>query len=509
MKSNDCEWGCSLIEPIHGLSFQTLFDSMAEAMILVEEGGHIVLANPAAQELFSYSEEDICKLTVEALIPTCYRENHQIYRNSYNQKPDKRSMSAGKELPILKSNGSELKVDISLIPLKTTEKLYILTTFHPSDRRRAAEEAYITSEERLKLATQAADLAIFDFDSNRNVLHWDDGMKILWGAESNELVSNKRFTTVIHPDDRKSRQSALDNAIDPKSDGEYSSVYRVINPVDGSERWVSAIGRMHFEDGLATRLVGVAKNITEQKLIEKKLQEQRNETEMIIKQQVAAQTISAIAHEINQPLTAISAYSEVAIRAMKGSDIYPDNLKRALEGCVHQAQRAGSSLHELLSFLHKNEVIIEQFNINRTVKDALSIAKADGYGEFQLDLQLEKDMPSVLGNRIQIQKVIVNLIRNAVEAMHGAGIEYAKIKVKVQTNKNKNMAHIFVKDSGPGINIEMQKHIFDPFFTTKPTGIGMGLAISRGLVEASGGELWYETNSDKGVTFHFTLPFAT
>ena len=96
MKSNECEWGCSLIEPIHGLSFQSLFDSMAEAMILVEEGGHIVLANPAAQELFSYSEEDICKLTVEALIPTCYRENHQIYRNSYNQKPDKRSMSAGK-----------------------------------------------------------------------------------------------------------------------------------------------------------------------------------------------------------------------------------------------------------------------------------------------------------------------------------------------------------------------------------------------------------------------------
>jgi two-component system sensor kinase FixL len=497
-----------LTKQISGLSFQTLFDAVADAMILVNESGYIVLANPAANKLFGYSSEDICSLKVEALMPAGYREHHQIHRNAYNRKPEKRIMSDGRALTILKSDGLELKVDISLTPLDADGQRCTLVTFCLADRRRAAEDAFRISEERLKLATQAADLAIFDFDSNHNVLHWDDGMMALWGAESTESVSNKRFSTVIHPDDRQSRQSALEYAVDPSSNGEYSSEYRVINPSNNAELWVSAVGRMHYEDGRATRLVGVARDITEQKMFAEQLQKQRSETEIVFKQQVAAQTISAIAHEINQPLTAISAYSEVALRAMKNNDIYPENLKRALEGCVHQAQRAGNSLHELLAFLHKGELITEQFDINQTIKEALNVAKDDGYGGFQPELQLELHMPNIVGNRIQIQKVIVNLIRNAVEAMRIAGVEDSKVLIKAQADKIMNIAHILVNDSGPGLDFEMQKRIFEPFFTTKPTGIGMGLAISRALIEANGGELWFEPNSIKGAIFHFTLPFA-
>jgi signal transduction histidine kinase len=266
---------------------------------------------------------------------------------------------------------------------------------------------------------------------------------------------------------------------------------------------------MHFENGHATQLIGVAKNISDQKIFEKKQQEQRNENEVIFKQQVAAQTISAIAHEINQPLSAISAYSEVALRAMNGSDIYPDNLKRALEGCFHQAQRAGKSLHELIEFLHKTDLVSEPFDINEVIKEALNIAKDDGFGGFHLELQLEKDMPSVIANSVQIKKVIVNLIRNAVEAMRATGIENSKITVTVQTNKGINMAHISVKDCGPGLDLDKQNSIFKPFFTTKPSGIGMGLTISRALIEANSGELWFESNPDEGAIFHFTLPIAT
>jgi signal transduction histidine kinase len=93
--------------------------------------------------------------------------------------------------------------------------------------------------------------------------------------------------------------------------------------------------------------------------------------------------------------------------------------------------------------------------------------------------------------------------------MRAAGIEDSKITVIVQTNKSMNMAHISVKDRGPGLDLEIQKNIFKPFFTTKPTGIGMGLSVSRALIEANSGELWFEPNSNEGATFHFTLPIAT
>lgn len=159
-------------------------------------------------------------------------------------------------------------------------------------------------------------------------------MRKLWGGHSDKAVSYEEFTAVIHPQDRAARRAAVDYALDPASNGEYKVEYRVIHPTSGVERWISSIGHVHFEVGRATRLVGVAQDVTEKINFQKKLQAQRDETENIFKQQVAARTASAIAHELNQPLAAISAYSEVALHALHNKANYPDNLKRALEGCV-------------------------------------------------------------------------------------------------------------------------------------------------------------------------------
>ena len=371
-----------------------------------------------------------------------------------------------------------------------------------------AEHALRASEERLQLAKQAANLGIFDLDPKKMVFNYDEKMLELWGGKADKAISYEEFVAAINPEDRAARQLEFDRCFDPAGNGEYNTEYRITNPNDGIERWVSVVGKMQFEDGLPTRLIGIVRDITEKNMQEKTLQAQRAETQSVYKQQVAARTASAIAHELNQPLAAISAYSEVALHALSETNANPDKLKRALEGCVAQAQRAGTSLHELLAFLQKGELITECFNLNDSVKDALNITKSDGYAEFKLFLYLDKKMPSVLANRIQVQKVLVNLLRNAVEAMRVAGVANNEIAVLVRTHKNTSMAHVTVKDSGPGLTPETAKRIFEPFFTTKPTGIGMGLAISRTLIEANGGQLWFEPNTKAGATFHFTLPFA-
>ncbi len=499
---------------LKGLNFQLLFDAAVDAMLLVDDKGMIIFANNPAQEMFGYTKEQLCELNVDALMPPRYAHHHQQHRQAYTQSPEKRAMGSGRPLVAMRKNGEEIQVDIGLSPIETDQQRYTLVTIYEAERRKQAEESFKTSEERLQLAKDAAGLGVFDFDSNQNVLHWDEKMRELWGAESEDsIIPNKRFITAIHPDDRAARQASLEVAINPKGNGEYSAEYRVINPATQVERWVSAIGRMHFEDGVATRLVGVARDITEQKLLEKKLQEQRAETESISQQMVAAHTASAIAHELNQPLAAISAYSEVALHALQTNTHYSDNLKRALEGCVEQAQRAGGSLHELLAFLQKGDLIVARFDLNDAVKEALNIARGSGYVEFHPLLQLEENMPEVIGNKIQVQKILVNLLRNAVEAMRGARLKSSAIKVEVRTNAASNMAHVSVQDNGPGLEAEIAKRIFEPFFTTKTSGIGMGLAISRALTEANGGQLWLEPNTETGTnigaTFHFTLPFAT
>ena len=495
-----------MTNPLKGLSFQLLFDATADAMILVDPKGIVALANPSAQQLLGYSCVEICGLIVEKLMSV--KHHHHLHAD-YMRKPEEWVSGSRKQLIALTKKGNEIAVDIGLSPIQVDDMLYTLVTFYAPDRRRLAEESFKLSEERLQLAKQAVGLGLFDFDSNQNVLNWDEKMCELWGAESEaSLVPFERFITAIHPEDRAARQTALDNAINPEGNGEYRAEYRVINPTNQVVRWVSAVGRMHFEDGVATRLVGVAHDITEQKILEKKLQKQRYETESISQQMVAAHTASAIAHELNQPLAAISAYSEVALHALQAGTHYPDNLKRALEGCVEQAQRAGASLHELLAFLQKRDLVTERFDLNDVVKEALNITKGNGYGEFYPMLELEQYLPEVLGNRIQALKILVNLLRNAVEAMRGAGLKSSAITIIVRTNIATNMAHVTVQDNGPGLDHDIAKRIFEPFFTTKPTGIGMGLAISRALTEANGGQLWLDSNTKVGATFHFTLPFS-
>ena len=249
-------------------------------------------------------------------------------------------------------------------------------------------------------------------------------------------------------------------------------------------------------------------DISTRKSLERQLQQQRCEMESLVKQQVAIQTAAAIAHELNQPLAAISAYSEVALRSINNKDTLPSNsLQRALKGCVEQAQRAGLCLHELLSFLQRGDLVTESINLNQLVRDVVAIIQHDKFSDFLPELRLEPGLPPVSANALQVRKVLLNLLCNSLDAMAGMGIKTEDIVIKVCTKVEWNMAQITVQDSGPGLDTETAKRVFEPFFTTKFNGSGLGLAISRSLIEANGGQLWMEPNLDKGAIFHFTLPF--
>jgi PAS domain S-box-containing protein len=366
-----------------------------------------------------------------------------------------------------------------------------------------------SSEDRLRLAKAAAGLGIYDRDIASSKLVWDERARYLWGVGPDEPITYATFMAGVHPDDRAATQAAITQSLNPLSTGEYYAEYRVISRVDGSVRHVAANGQAFFEDGRAVRFVGTLKDITAQKRLEQEIREQRSEMELLVKQQVAAQTAAAIAHELNQPLVSISAYSEAALRMLRGGTKSPEKLARALEGAMQQSQRAGRTLHDLLDFLHKGDTASELVDLTDVVLDALAIAEESGYGGFRPVLELERNLPPVLANRLQLQKVLVNLLHNGVDAMRGAGASTVAITITVRTTEGSNMAQVTVQDSGPGIDAETAHRIFEPFFTTKTVGTGLGLAISRALIEAHGGQMWADLETVPGATFHFTLPFAS
>jgi two-component system, LuxR family, sensor kinase FixL len=220
-------------------------------------------------------------------------------------------MGDRKKLTVLSRDGKELMLDIGLSPITMQKKLCILATFNFPHQRLQVEEALRTSEERLRLAKQAANLGIYDCDCRHKIIYWDEKMRELWGS-SVETVTYEEFTATIHPEDRAVRQAAFNSATDASSHGGFNAEYRIINPINGIESWIASTERVYFENGCAHRLVGVVRDVTEQKNLQKRLQAQRDETENIFKQQVAARTASAIAHELNQPLTVYCASNNIS-----------------------------------------------------------------------------------------------------------------------------------------------------------------------------------------------------
>jgi two-component system sensor kinase FixL len=506
-RRNDTNGG-ALSDPLENLSFQSLFEASAEALVLADNDGHILLSNPAAQKMFGYSKEEMLGLQIEMLTPERFREDYRQYRETFAIRPQTRPMGRGLDMTALDRDGRELQVDIGLSSIHEGGQTYILVSFFDATHNRQAQKALQESEERLRLAEHAAGLGVFDRDLANNTLHWDERSLEILGLAQGAQINYEKFQNIIYPDDRASRQAALERALDPVKGGDYRADFRIVRENDASVRWVTSTGKVIFENGKAVRIVGVMQDITEQKATENKLREQRSAMDALMKRQVAAQTASAIAHELNQPLAALSAYSEVALHEL-GNIEGSEKLRRALNSCVEQAQRAGKTLHELLESLHRGDVVSEAMDINETVMEAFAITHNEGYGGFQPKFELEVDLPLVRANRLQVQKVLANLIRNGAEAMRVAAVPEPVLAVRVQALKEGNMVVVTVQDNGPGMTAAQAKRVFDPFYTTKANGIGMGLAISRALIEANGGELWVEPSHGSGAIFHFTLPFST
>jgi two-component system sensor kinase FixL len=253
----------------------------------------------------------------------------------------------------------------------------------------------------------------------------------------------------------------------------------------------------------------ILRDISGWKKAEAELAELRKEREHLREIEVASHTATSIAHELNQPLTAVMSYSEAAMLMLRAGDAKPDRLAGALEKTAQQARRAGKVMRELIEHFHKGSSGSETVDLEEVIQSATAIVSSAGYDGFEVLMDGPAMTKPVQANRTQLEKVLTNLLRNGAEAMLNAGIAAKTIRIGVHADADDKMAQVTITDNGPGIDKDLAERIFEPSFTTKPLGVGMGLTISRSLVEANGGRLWVDPGAGPGAAFHFTLPMAT
>jgi signal transduction histidine kinase len=215
---------------------------------------------------------------------------------------------------------------------------------------------------------------------------------------------------------------------------------------------------------------------------------------------------ASIAHEVNQPLAAVVTNANASLRWLSRQPANLDEVRQALERIIKEGNRAGEVIGRIRSLVKRSPPQKEWLNINDTILEVIALARSEvERNRISLQTQLSDELPEVLGDRIQLQQVILNLVINAIQAM--SGVSQGQRELLVSSCKDEsNGVLVSVRDSGKGLEAERIDHLFDAFYTTKPDGMGMGLAISRSIVEAHGGRLWAKQNEPRGAVFQFILP---
>ena len=255
------------------------------------------------------------------------------------------------------------------------------------------------------------------------------------------------------------------------------------------------------------RFTGFVRDITERQTTEKRLQDLQSELMHVSRLNAMGQMGAALAHELNQPLAAITNYlqaSQNMIARQLGT--VPPRITEAMDKALGQVMRAGDIIRRLREFVTVGKTDRHPEPINKIVEEASALALIGAKsGNVTIQMELDPALPPVRMDKIQIQQVVVNLVRNAVEAMSDVARRDLTIRTALDASGN---ILVTVRDTGPGLSEAVASRLFQPFVTSKSSGMGVGLSICSSIVEAHGGTIWGRTNTDVGTTFGFTLPFA-
>jgi PAS domain S-box-containing protein len=481
---------------------------LAEVMLLaLDANGRIALINRKGCEILGYTEAELVgRDWFERCVPERARE---ISRRGFGDVlAGRRDALAYVEDPVVTREG-----DAKLIAWRTTvvrdergETVGTLSSGEDVTERRRAEQQLLRSESLLRAAQAIANLGNYEMHLPGGAALWSDQMYRIVGRDPADgpVAAAGFISELVHPDDRERFVREWQRAIGEI--GKFDLEYRLTRP-DGTVRDVHSIAQVTpGSDGESIVVTGTMHDITDRKQAEEETRQAQEKLTHVARLSTMGEMATGLAHEINQPLTAIATYAQAGLRMMNspgGAD--PEDLSEAMKQITNQALRAGEVIKRLRAFVKNRATRTETLDLNRLIEDVQVLAESDArVNDVRLTLDLAPAMPPVSADPVQIQQVLLNLIRNAIDALNEAA--GAPREIVVRTRNELDAVEVAVIDRGPGIPAAVADHLFNPFFTTKSTGTGLGLAISRSIIRAHQGKLAHRPTPGGGTTFYFTLP---
>ncbi|MCE9612877.1 MAG: PAS domain-containing sensor histidine kinase [Lentisphaerae bacterium] len=371
-------------------------------------------------------------------------------------------------------------------------------------RRRRAEADLRANQQFMELATSAGELGLWVHHVPPGTMRASPRFCSIFGFPPDSLVRFEDVIARIHPADRSQAEAVLQGAARPGQAFERES--RLLMP-DGTERWISIKGMALLDDrGQPLRTQGVVLDRTAWHEAEMAAQRHRNELRHVGRVHVLGQLSSALAHELNQPLGAILSNAEAAELFLRNGPAALDEVRAILADIRRDDQRASDVIHRMRALLQRHEMDPTLLSPGSLIESCMALTRPDAIERrVTIACVVAPALPRVRGDRVHLQQVLLNLLLNGMDAMKDCPVETRRLAIEARRDGHQTV-EFTVSDAGYGIPPDRLERVFESFFTTKPTGLGLGLSISRTIIEAHHGRIWAVNNPGGGATIHFTLP---
>ncbi|MGZ5648178.1 MAG: PAS domain S-box protein [Usitatibacter sp.] len=373
------------------------------------------------------------------------------------------------------------------------------------ERRRAAL-ALARSEANLAEGERISHTASWSVNVPTGEIFWSTEHYRIFGLDPDTAKPTREFWSMLHEDSRESTTAKFDAAI---RDGRtFTDEFRVVRP-DGEVRCCRSTGHPVFDaEGEVAEFVGSLIDLTDAKLAEEALRKARDELEHVARVTTMGELTASIAHEVNQPLAAVVANANACLHWLDAAPANLGEARAATTRIIRDGSRASEVIKRIRVFLTRGRLASAPLDLGEVCAEVVGMVRFDANARgVALEMSPATPVPLVMGDRVQLQQVLLNLIMNAIEALPSWNGGSKQVLVGVEP-LGTDEVRVSVRDTGPGLAPGQRERIFDMFYTTKPRGLGLGLAISRSIIENHGGRLWASPDEGPGGTFQFALPVA-
>jgi PAS domain S-box-containing protein len=481
-----------------------LVDANIIGIVIWDLEGRILEANDAFLRIVGYDREDLATGRVRW---TDLTPPEWLDRDARQWVPEleRTGILPPFEKEYFRKDGSRVPVLIGAATFEEGANQGVAFVLDLTERKRAEEElrrseAYLAEAEALSKSGSWA-----WNPTTKEITYWSKERYRLFGFDPKAgIPSFEALLQRIHPEDREKWLENAERAVQIRGDSETD--FRIVLP-DGEIKHLHGIGHpVYSETGELLEIIGAVMDITERKRAEEALQKAQAELAHVTRVTTMSALTASIAHEVNQPLAAIVANANAALRWLARQPPNLAEVRETLGRIVQDGHRAGAVIGRVRALLRKTATVKERLDLNELIRDTIALV----HGQVRrhrilLRTELAQNLPPVVGDRVQLQQVLLNLVLNGLEAMKEVAERPRELLIRSQPDEA-GAVLVAVQDTGVGLDPQQVERVFEAFYTTKPEGLGMGLAICRSIIEAHGGQLWASANKPRGAVFQFTLP---